>query len=116
MVNDLPTMFARLAESGGHRVETGMAAVGGATFADQVASTDTLARIAGSKWNVVVLQEQSEIPSIGQSRTAEMYPNARLLVQRVRNTGAKPVFFLTWGHRDGWPENGLNVREHAGAA
>ena len=108
-VNDLPTMFARLAEAGGHRVETGMAAVGGATFADQVGSADTHSKLAGSKWTYVVLQEQSEIPSIAQSRAAEMYPNARLLVQRVRNTGATPAFFLTWGHRNGWPENGLGT-------
>jgi hypothetical protein len=107
MVNDLPTVFARLAVSGGHRVEVGMAAVGGATFAQQVASADTLAKLAGSKWTFVVLQEQSQIPSAARSRAFEMYPSARSLVQRVRNAGATPVFFVTWGHRDGWPENGL---------
>ena len=106
-VNDLPSVFARLALSGGHRVETGMAAVGGATFADQIASPDTLSRLAGSKWNVVVLQEQSQIPAAAQSRAAQMYPAARLLVHRVQGAGAEPVLFVTWAYRDGWPEDGL---------
>ena len=106
-VNDLPTVFARLAASGGHPVDTGMAAVGGATFADQLASTDTLTKLATARWTYVVLQEQSQVPSVAASRSSEMYPNARSLVGRVRNAAAKPLFFLTWGHEGGWPENGM---------
>ena len=26
----------------------------------------------------------------------------------IREAGATPVFFLTWAHRDGWPENGMD--------
>jgi hypothetical protein len=40
-----------------------------------------------------------------------MYPAARTLVQQIRDIGATPVFFLTWGHRDGYPENGMNDYE-----
>ena len=36
-----------------------------------------------------------------------MYPAARALVQKIRQAGAQPVFFLTWAHRDGWPEYNL---------
>jgi len=110
-VNDLPTVFARLAASGGHPVQTGMAAVGGATFADQLGSPDTLTKIATARWKYVVLQEQSQIPSSAASRASEMYPSARLLVRRVLGSGAKPLFFLTWGHKDGWPENGMSTYE-----
>ena len=53
----------------------------------------------------MVLQEQSEIPSVAQVRPAEMFPAARALVQAVRNAGARPIFFLTWAHQNGWPEN-----------
>jgi hypothetical protein len=42
-----------------------------------------------------------------QTRSQEMYPAARALVQKVRLAGAQPIFFLTWAHRDGWPENNL---------
>src|SRR5664280_2803382 len=68
-VNDLPRVFTDLARSGGHRVQTGMSAQGGWTLADHVASTSTLDLLRSSKWDFVVLQEQSEIPAMEQSRT-----------------------------------------------
>jgi hypothetical protein len=106
-VNDLPGVFAELARSGGHRVETGMAAEGGLTLAEHVNSAATAGQLAASRWNLVVLQEQSQIPAFPQSRTGQMYPAARVLVGRIRQAGARPMFFETWAHRDGWPENGL---------
>src|SRR5208283_2631654 len=63
-VNDLPTTFANLARAGGHKTEVGMSAQGGWMLADHVKSPDTLAKIDSEKWNFVVLQEQSEVPSI----------------------------------------------------
>jgi hypothetical protein len=105
--NDLPHVFEALASSGGESVDTGMVATGGATLAMQAASADTATALASKQWSVVVLQEQSEIPSIEEFRQQQMYPAARRLVSMVRGAGARPVFFLTWAHRDGWPENGL---------
>ena len=105
-VNDLPNEFAKLARSGGHRVETGRATANGARLADHVASSATAASLRSSTWQVVVLQEQSQIPAVEQFRQDEMYPAARTLVARVRQAGAEPMFFLTWARRDGWPENG----------
>jgi hypothetical protein len=110
-VNDLPSVFRQLAGSGGHRVQTGMAASGGATLADHAGSSDTQTVIAGSPWQFVVLQEQSEVPSTEQLRQWQMYPAARLLVDRVRAVGAQPVFFVTWAHRAGWPEYGLGYAD-----
>jgi hypothetical protein len=106
-VNDLPTMFATLARSGGHDVKTGMVAAGGASLADQVASAGTASTLGSARWSDVVLQDQSEMPSVESLRQSEMYPAARQLVGLVRAAGAQPIFFLTWAHRDGWPENGL---------
>jgi hypothetical protein len=106
-VNDLPSVFAQLARSGGHRVEVGRATADGARLADHATSSATAAALSSAKWNFVVLQEQSQIPAIEQFRQAEMYPAARALVAMVRRAGAQPIFFLTWAHRDGWPENDL---------
>jgi hypothetical protein len=105
--NDLPTMFATLAHSGGQSVETGIVAEGGATLAEHAASAETATALASKRWRFVVLQEQSEIPSVPEFRQDQMYPAARQLVGMVRDAGAAPVFFLTWAHRDGWPENGM---------
>jgi hypothetical protein len=110
-VNDLPNMFAQLARSGGHTVETGMKAQGGWSLADHVAASDVLDEMKSSNWDFVVLQEQSEIPAFQQSRTVGMYPAARTLVEQIRSSGATPVFFMTWAHRDGSPQYGLNSYE-----
>src|SRR5512140_446441 len=67
-VNDLPGTFAGLARAGGHKVETGMAAEGGWTLADHVQSTQTMNLLNSENWDYAVLQEQSQIPSVAQSR------------------------------------------------
>jgi hypothetical protein len=106
-VNDLPSVFASLAHSGGHRVETGTAAVDGWTLANHGNSPATAAKLASMKWDIVVLQEQSQIPSVEEFRQTQMYPAARRLISSIRNLGARPLFYLSWGRRDGWPENGM---------
>lgn len=111
-VNDLPGMFAELARAGGHKVETGMAAEGGWTLDNHANSSKTLDRLKSSKWDFVVLQEQSQIPASEQSRTAIMYPAARWLVRQIEEQNAAPIFFMTWAHRDGWPENGIQGYEN----
>jgi hypothetical protein len=99
-------MFTKLACSGGHQVETGMAAEGGWTLADHLASPQTLKKMQ-QKWNFIVLQEQSEIPAIQDSRIQTMYPAVRQLVLKIRATGAQPLLFMAWGHKDGDTPFGL---------
>ena len=106
-VNDLPGMFTKLACSGGHQVETGMAAEGGWTLAQHASSSPTLDKIHFQQWDFIVLQEQSEIPAIQDSRIQSMYPAVRQLVHTIRASGAQPLLFLTWGHKDGDAEFGL---------
>jgi len=105
--NDLPGTFAQLASAGGHRVETGMVAAGGATLQQLAASADLARVLAARPWNVAILQEQSQIPAVAASRAASMLPAARTLVDVVRARGATPALLLTWGYRDGWPDGGL---------
>jgi hypothetical protein len=110
-VNDLPNMTAELAKAGGHRIEMGIAAKGGWTLSAHAGSAETLDKLKSSNWDFVILQEQSQIPSIEQYRAESMYPAARSLVRQIKAVGATPIFFLTWAHRDGWPKNGLNGYE-----
>jgi hypothetical protein len=107
--NDLPDTFAKLAGAGGHKVEVESAAQGGWTLADHLRSSATLNTINSEKWAFIVLQEQSQIPSIQQGRTQSMYPAGRELVREIREAGAAPLFFVTWAHRNGWPENGMGT-------
>jgi hypothetical protein len=108
LANDLPAVFRDLARGAGRNVETGMVAGGGETLADHAASSETAGAIGGSHWEFVVLQEQSQIPSLESARRSQMYPAARSLVAAIRTAGATPVLLETWAHRDGWPENGLD--------
>jgi hypothetical protein len=88
-----------------------MSAQGGWTLAQHVQSSDTLNSLHAQKWTYVVLQEQSEVPSVQEWRAYSMYPAARTLVQQIRDIGSTPVFFLTWAHRDGFPDGGTNSYE-----
>jgi hypothetical protein len=102
-VNDLPSTLARLAASGGHRVETAMIAPGGAFLADHAADPAVGTAIAGTRWTAVVIQEQSERPA----STAEwnlFIPAANRLAAMTAGDGARPLLLETWAHRDGWPE------------
>jgi hypothetical protein len=106
-VNDLPGTLARLAESGGHRLETQMVAKGGETLSDHVASSESMEMLASRQWDYVILQEQSTQPAYDAARTALMYPAARTLAARIRSSGGSPLLFLTWAHRDGDPQGGI---------
>jgi hypothetical protein len=105
--NDLPGTLTALAQSGSHKLETDSLASGGATLADHVADAATAARLDAEKWNFVVLQEQSQIPSVQASRQYTMYPAARTLAGEIRQRQETPLFFMIWAHRDGWPEDGM---------
>ena len=106
-VNDLPATFSELARSGGHKVEVAMVAAGGAALSDFVSSSELSETLATSQWDYVVLQEQSQLPSVEYWRVNDMYPAARILVRQVRENDAQPVFFETWARRNGFPENGM---------
>lgn len=110
-VNDLPKMFAELAAAGGHGVETDSDAPGGAMLTDHAGSAETFNKINSAKWTYVVLQEQSQFPASQQARVQQMYPAVRVLVRKIRGAGAMPILFVTWAHRDGWPENGMQTYE-----
>jgi hypothetical protein len=110
-VNDLPGMLAVIAGSAGHLVETRTVARGGATLADAVDRPETADAIATTRWDVVVLQEQSEIPAAVGAREAQMYPATRRLARQIEASAATPLLFDTWAHRDGWPEAGLPTYE-----
>ena len=106
-VNDLPGTFADLAWAGGHRVQTEALDEGGWTLAEHLSASETAPTIGSERWDEVVLQEQSQIPSLAADRISMMYPAATRLVAMVRQHGAAPLFYLTFAHQAGWPEEGL---------
>ncbi len=104
--NDLPATFAGLAAAAGRRVEVAMVANGGETLTDHAAAADDAAQLSAGGWDYVVLQEQSEIPATAAGRS-QMQVALLSLARLIRSTGATPILFETWAHRDGLPSAGL---------
>lgn len=103
--NDMPEMFAELAQSGGYDVKVDMSAQGGWTLSDHASSQLTLNKI-DEMWDFVILQEQSVIPCIAEERSEYMYPAVRTLYEKVHEKGGTVILFMTWGRRDGLPDAG----------
>jgi hypothetical protein len=110
-VNDLPTVFRNIARAGGQNVDTGMVAAGSEALADHAASAVSIGAIRDSRWQVVVLQEQSEVPAIEAARQSQMYPAVRSLAGEIRAANATPILLQTWAHRDGLPADGMGYAE-----
>lgn len=107
-VNDLPMIFAHLANEGGYNVEVSAQANGGWTLVNHTESSETLGMIRQTDWDYVILQEQSIIPSDPTVRVRDMYPAIRSLRTEIDQIDAETILFMTWGRRDGLPENGFD--------
>ena len=103
--NELPQVFTRLAQEGGHAVNVAMLAQGGWTLEKHSQSAKTRETIQGQSWDYVILQEQSTRPAWPNTRDQNMYPAVRLLAEEIENTGGEGILFMTWGHRDGLPHS-----------
>jgi hypothetical protein len=107
--NNLPGVFSELAASSGLTVVAHARAPGGTTLADHVAASDTAAMFASDTLNVVVMQEQSQIPASPDLVATNMLPAATELTGRARRVGAEPLLLETWARREGWPEIGITT-------
>lgn len=98
----VPGAFSKLAAEHGKSVRVGHSTNSGWSLKLHARNPGTLKKIREGKWDVVVLQEHSEIPAMSaMKRAATMYPPLRELVTEVRGGGAIPVLYQTWGRRDG---------------
>jgi len=101
--NDLPAMFAELADAAGYDVEVDRVVEGAATLADHLASGEGARAIEAERWDWVLLQEQSTLGSNrfhdGQALlhdTRGFEDAAEALIELVRRSGAEPALLLTW--------------------
>ncbi len=104
--NNLPDMFAKLAEAGHEPVQAAMVAPGGWRLRDHWEKGRTRDIVHEVRWDYVVLQEQSTLGTgtvvdgqlrVGSDDLFQTY--AGRWAAEVRGTGARPVFFLTWAHQ-----------------
>lgn len=87
-----------------HAAQVRCIAPGGWTLARHAANPGTLAAIRGD-WDYVVLQEQSQVPSLPGEHQESYYKAVQKLCTAIKQSGARPVLYLTWARRDGDPQN-----------
>jgi PKD repeat protein len=103
-VNDLPSLVKNVALSLGDTIFTDSNTPGGYTFNLHSTNATTLSKIAQGTWDYVILQAQSQEPSFPPSQVAsQTYPYAASLVNAIRqaNSCTEPVFYMTWGRKNG---------------
>jgi lysophospholipase L1-like esterase len=92
--NDLPGMFAALAQAGGHeRPATRTIAIGGFSLEDHWIQGDAQRVIANEPWDVVVLQQG---PSALADSRRLLVEYARRFGDVIRRAGATPALYAVW--------------------
>lgn len=113
----IPKQFEQLARAEGQKLDVQQVTKGGWTLAKHAGSQETLDQIVKGKWDIVVLQEQSQIPSLPENQRAKMMePAAKALASVIRKANAIPVFFLTWGRKEGDKKNAKHYPDDTYAA
>lgn len=101
--NNLPLLTEELAKGTAKKINSSRNTPGGYTFARHSADTNSMNLIVQGGWNVVVLQEQSQIPTIPLYRDSSMLPAAKVLRDSILKYSpcSRIVLYMTWGRRFG---------------
>ena len=97
--------LAGLVQGMGGNVEARSVTKGGATLEGLYMETDALEVLRGEKWDLVVLQEQSQLGlnkfngDVTVNRPEAFFAWARIWDAEIRARGARTVFLNTWARR-----------------
>lgn len=107
-VNDLPGMLGIICSTTGDTLQASSNTIGGYRLQDHAYNTNSLSLIQQGSWDMVVLQEQSQLPSFPDGQVAEeVYPYAKLLDSLIHqaNPCTNTMFYMTWGRKNGDASN-----------
>jgi len=106
--NNLPDLFKQLADSKNYNVSVRQVTPGGYRFEAHASNIATLNAISSEQWDVVVLQNQSQVPGWrpGAVSTYSL-PHAQTLVNAIEanNSDTDIVYYATWGREHGDADN-----------
>lgn len=74
---------------------------GGKDLAFHLADPACVEKIRSGGWDFVVLQEQSQKSGLGGEFTKGFHQAVDALAKLIRDAGAKPCLYMTWGRRAG---------------
>jgi len=101
--NSMPTLVQQLAaaDQGAQPIIVSMTR--GGWRLQQFSHDDRLAALLKDvRWDVVILQEQSQLLSFSpESRRRETFPYARALQTKIESAGGRTLLFTTWAHENG---------------
>jgi hypothetical protein len=95
--NNVPALLAQLAESRGKQVQHQLISAGGASLRMHWNKGDARKAIEQTRYDYVVLQEQSTLPV---KNAARMHENVRLFDEAIKASGAKMALYLTWARQN----------------
>ena len=103
--NDMPKLFEGICREHGLDVTVESLTKGGYSLAHFLSEENPYGvklreRIAGGKFDYIVLQEQSVLPA---QHPETFLRNVGKMAELLKPTGAKLVLYETWGRRDGHP-------------
>ena len=102
--NNLPEMISNIANDLGDTVNYDQNTPGGTSLYAHSQNQTTINKINQQNWDFVVLQDQSQRPSLSPSYVAaSVYPYATQLVNLINGNYicSEPVFYMTWGRKYG---------------
>ncbi len=105
---DLPGLISDMALSGGDTLVYDESAIGGYTLGSHLGNATTMNKVSNGNWNYLILQEQSQIPSLPDFQVqTQFYPDAIELdsIFRANHSAGKTVFYMTWGRENGDASN-----------
>jgi hypothetical protein len=106
--NAMPELVEQLSRAGegGQPLLVVQYTAGGWTLADFSRDDGLTNLLKKAPWNVVVLQEQSQLPSFSaDQRSRELDPFATDLQRKITSAGARTMLFMTWGYKYGDRQN-----------
>jgi PKD repeat protein len=106
--NNLPQLVQSLSSSAGKTLIIDSNMPGGLSMSGHANNATTFSKISQGNWDYVILQEQSQMPTIDFYRYNEMYPamtDLKSLIEQY-NPCAKIITYMTWGRRYGGQQCG----------
>ena len=96
--NNLPSLLAQLVHAGGKgELECELISAGGASLRMHLNKGEAQTRLQTSRWDYVVLQEQSTLPVKNPKRTGE---NIREFDAIIKAAQARTVLYMTWARQN----------------